>query len=134
MKSFQKYLEEVKYKELLNELNPKYKYYAYKDGKAETFSKKEDAQKYSSNIERFLSNKEELKQAKENVSKAWNTAVKNWETDLRDKYNYVSDEIYNVVYLRVYDEHHSNLDEMAEFMDDEIDFAYDIIKAYQRTI
>lgn len=133
MKPFADYLNEVNYTELIDKMNPIFKYAAYKKGSVEIFDTLAEARRYSPNTERILANEEELKEARSDAKEAWDKAINQFNEDLRNNYNYISEDIYNFVYSKVYDEFHSNLDEMAEKMEDAIDFAYGIIKARSKS-
>lgn len=128
VKQFSSYLNEVNYNEISNAVKPIYIYAAYKNGEVKIFDTYNEATKFSKNCERICTNKEEYEANIKLASELWDTAIKKWETDLRKEYSYVDEELYNMVYSKVYDEHHSNIDEMANHMINEIDHALRIVK------
>lgn len=128
MKQFSSYLNEVNYNEISNAVKPIYIYAAYKNGEVKIFDTYNEATKFSKNCERIYANKEEFDANNKLAGEAWNKAIKNWETDLRKEYSYVDEGLYNMVYSKVYDEHHSNIDEIASYMVNEIDHALSIVK------
>lgn len=128
MKQFDEYLTEVDYKTILETVKPIYIYAAYKNGEVKIFDTYNEATKFSKNCERIYANKEEFDANNKLAGEAWNKAIKNWKTDLRKEYSYVDEGLYDIVYSKVYEEHHSNIDEIASYMVNEIDHALRIVK------
>lgn len=112
----------------------KWKWAAYKQGSAYIFDTKEDAAKVSTNIEQ-VQDKDSLKQFRE--VKQHNAGVETlayqlWYADLRNDYNHLSDEVFNLIHYESYERYHSEgWDAVASGVEGLVGFALAIIKASQ---
>jgi hypothetical protein len=110
----------------------KYRYFGYKNGESKVFDTKEEAVKFSDNIEKFLSNKEEM-DAYSKAIKDFSTNVYNaWLSDLREEHSELTDKqfqlCYDEAYDRAYDRGHSyGHDEVVSYMTDVVIFAKQLL-------
>jgi hypothetical protein len=80
-------------------------------------------------VEKMCINEEEVKNFWEEYRKEEAIGFNNWYADLRKEYSEVSDEIFELCYSKAYDEGHSSgYDEVANIIDDEVEFAKKILK------
>jgi hypothetical protein len=117
-------------------IEPKSSWFAYKGGKSVECASKNEALNYSKNIEQVVLNKDEILLWKKEQSRKWNEAISVWKDALfRDHKGVVSDEILQLCYNRAYDSCHSEgFDLVATKLEDEIEYALQIINAVNRDL
>ena len=106
---------------------PEYQYYAYKAGQAVAFKDRDQAMKYSRNVERVAVNQNEIDAFRDNQRKLEQQAAKHWYDELRSDFQDLSDKQFALVYARAYEEcHSSGYDDIA----DEVDTLVDLCRAF----
>jgi hypothetical protein len=112
-------------------------YYVYKGGKLEdTITDKLEAKTLASKlngvVEQYVSNQKEIDDWKANRNEALNELSERFHKELRKEYDYLSDEVYQLIYNKAYeDSHSSGLDEVANEMIDLSEIALKIYKLGQ---
>lgn len=109
-----------------------YKYFAYKEGKAQEFNEKSEALKFSKNVESVIVNKEEIDQFWSERQHIENLVKDAWKKSLRNGCDYISNEIFSKIYDKAYEDGHSaGYDEVANYFSEYMDFASDIISLHE---
>lgn len=104
-------------------------WYAYKNGEAKQFATQQLAMQYSKNIEKGELNVDVIDAWESSQRELKQKAINAWCDTLMDEYkNEVPVKVFNICYNRAYNHGHSyGYDTVAEYLDEEVDFAKQII-------
>lgn len=107
-----------------------YTYFAYHKGKVVECKTEQEAKKLSLNVEKVVTNQEEIDIYWKQQSSLESKALDVFHKALRDEYNHLKDDVYNLCYAKAYEDGHSSgYDEVASYLGDYVEFAENIIKA-----
>lgn len=96
----------------------KYVFYAYKQGKCETFDTREEAKTYSSNVESVVANKSEFDAYKQAVKSRSLAIYDAWFADLRNSYSvFVEWDVFMAIFRYLRDETNVEYDDMKYHFD-----------------
>lgn len=105
-------------------------YLAYKNGECQKFNSRAGAESFSNLIESNVINRQEIDDYMQNLYDKDREVQNIWMQELRDKYSFLSDVVFEICYNAAYDRSHSyGFDEIANSMIGFVDFAEQITKA-----
>lgn len=128
MKKYQEYLSKYTFPE---RVLPVQKWFAYHNGEVfGPFDDMDDATNISKNVELVVINQKEMDDRYNEVIRIDQLIQQEWYADLRNVYEDLNDETFNVIYNEAYDRGHcSGMDEVANYMLGYADVARRIIDA-----
>lgn len=107
-------------------------WFAYKNGEVKQFSTREEAVKFSKNVEKSITNLKEINEWKEAKRELRLKTVDVWLTLLKLEYNDLPSKIFDLCYSRARDRS-SGFDEIAFYMQDEVEFVEQVIEILKNT-
>lgn len=99
-------------------------WHAYKDGHVRSYSSKDQAMKFSTNVESTTANRAEIASFWESQHSLEHKAFSVWFDALRKEYSYLPTAVFDLCYSKAYEDGHSSgYDEVASRMIEYADFA-----------
>lgn len=134
MKPYKEYLQAENVPDYSTRPAPEYVWYAYKNGQVVYCSNisKQDAEKHGNTtiVENVLVNKDIIWTWDELQKQALIRATTSWHSDLREKYSFLNDDVFNLCYDKAYEDGHSaGYDEVADRMINVVRFAEKLLDA-----
>lgn len=107
-----------------------FKYFAYKNGKAQEFNTLKEATTFSNNVEKAIANQDELDSFRKKQARGEMAAEKLWMKELRDDHPELTDKQFDIIYSKAYEDGHSaGCDEVGLHFQDLYYFCMKFIQA-----
>ena len=134
MKWYSAYIREAGVPDYSSKPESKYVWHAYKNGRlvytSEVSREHAELRGNTKIVEKVLQNEEEINAWNQLYKEASNKAFELWYADLREEYSYLNDAVFSLCYEQAWDRGHSSgHDEVASYMQDDVRFAEEVIRA-----